>query len=395
MNDLFFDNRIAGLILKFLQEDISEAEYQELQAWAGSSDRAREIFDELTSEEKLPVELAQYAGVRERVLAKIHAAEPETRTVVQMNSGFRWKPWLAAAVVVGLAITGYFLLIDKKVDEPVVVKVDAVTNDVAPGKDGAILKLANGDSIIIDDLKDGEVVKLGDISVVKEGGRLIYKGSQSGSSDLGYNTTTTPKGRTYRVELADGSVAWLNAASSLYYPVVFGKDERRVELTGEAYFEVTRDISRKFVVVGPDGTTTEVLGTSFDINTYQDEPSVKVTLLEGSIRVNKEKSSVILKPGQQASVSGQSQSIPVKNADVGQVMAWKNGEFKFQSTPMEEMMRQISRWYDVEVVYEGDIKADPVSGTMKREWTASQTLDVLKWMGYKFRIEGKKITVTP
>ena len=125
MNDLFFDNRITGLILKFLQEDISEAEHQELQAWAGTSDRAREIFDELSSEEKLPVELANYSGVRARILAKIHAAEPETRTVVQMDSGFRWKPWLAAAVVVGLAIAGYFLLIDKNVDkQPAIVMAE-------------------------------------------------------------------------------------------------------------------------------------------------------------------------------------------------------------------------------------------------------------------------------
>lgn len=399
MKDLFIDNRIAGLILKFLQEDISEAEYQELQAWAGTSDRAGEIFDELTSEEKLPVELAHYAGVRERVLAKIHAAEPETRTVVQMNSGFRWKPWLAAAVVVGLAIAGYFLMIDKKVDEPVVVKVDAETNDVAPGKDGAILKLADGRTIEIDELKDGEVVRLGEVSVVKEGGKLIYKSSQSGNSALEYNSMSTKNGMTYRVELSDGSVAWLNAASSLYYPVVFGNEERRVEVTGEAYFEIIKDVKRPFVVVTPE-MTTEVLGTSFNINTYADEPTKRVTLLEGSIRVNNSSSkSVILKPGQQASISNKSQSsqsIPVQTADVDQVMAWKNGLFKFQGAPMEEMMRQIARWYDVEVVFEGGIKKDdPVTGTINRNTNASEALEMLTFMGYKFKIEGKKITVTP
>ena len=188
---------------------------------------------------------------------------------------------------------------------------------------------------------------------------------------------------------------YLNAASSLYYPIVFGNDERRVKVTGEAYFEVAKDASRKFLVVGPDGITTEVLGTSFNINTYQDEPNVKVTLLEGSIRVNKEKSSVILKPGQQASVVNNSASIPVATADVEQVMAWKNGLFKFQSTPMEEIMRQVSRWYDVEVVIEGNIKDDPISGTMQRNWNASEALEAIRLMGYKFKIEGKKITVTP
>lgn len=394
MNDYFLDNRIAGLILKFLQEDISEAEFQELEAWAGSSDRAREIFDELTSEEKLPDELAQYAGVRERVLAKIHAAEPETRTVVQMNSGFRWRPWLAAAVVVGLAIAGYFLLIDKKVDEqPAVVKNDPVANDVAPGKDGAILKLADGRSIDVSELKDGEVVKLGDVSVVKEGGKLIYKSSEKGNSALEYNTMSTKNGMTYPVELSDGSVAWLNAASSLYYPIVFGNEERRVEITGEVYFEVAKDPKRPFVVVTPE-MTTEVLGTSFNINTYADEPNVKVTLLEGSIRVKKENGAVILKPGQQAAVTHNSQTIPVQAANVEQVMAWKNGKFKFQNTPMDEMMRQIARWYDVEVVYEGSIKKeDTVSGTIERNTNASEALEMLTFMGYKFRIEGKKITV--
>lgn len=396
MNDLFYDNRIAGLIVRHLQEDISEAEYQELQAWAASSDRAREIFDQLTNEEKLPEQLADYSGVRERILAKVHAAEPETRAVVPMKRGFQWRSWMAAAVVVGLAITAYYLLIDKKVDtQPAIVKQDPVANDVAPGKDGAILKLAGGDSIVLDDLKDGEVVKLGNVSVIKEGGKLIYKASEAGSTALQYNWMITPKGRTHRVELSDGSVVYMNAASSLHYPIVFGSEERRVELEGEAYFEVAKDAKRPFIVVAPD-VTTQVLGTSFNINTYADEPSARVTLLEGSVKVDNSSKSVTLKPGQQASVAHRAAAgIPVLAADVEQVMAWKNGLFKFQGTPMEAMMRQIARWYDVEVVIEGDIKNDPVSGTMNRNWNASEALEAIRLMGYKFKIEGKKITVTP
>lgn len=395
MNEFFSESRIPGLIIKFLQDEITEAEHQELQAWVSATERNKEIFDELTSEEKLPEELANFIDVRERGFAKINEADPETRVVVEMKKGFNWRPWLTAAVVTGLAIGGYLLFQNKATEQPAVVEQKPVTNDVAPGKDGAILKLPDT-TIILDDLKDGEIVKQGDVIVTKEGGKIIYKPSQPGSSELVYNTMTTPKGRTYRVELSDGSVAWLNAASSIHYPIVFGNDERRVEITGEVAFEVAKDVSKKFIVVA-EGASTEVLGTSFNFNSYKDEAEIKITLLEGSVKVNNSSSkSVMLKPGQQAAVSSTKEAaIPVQQADVEQVMAWKNGLFKFQSTPMQEMMRQIARWYDVEVVYEGAIKDDPVTGTMPRNTNASEALSMLEYLGYKFKIEGKKITVRP
>lgn len=389
MDELFYDSRIAGLIIQFLQEDISESEHQELQAWINSSPRAKEIFEELTSEEKLPDELAHFAESRKRVLAKIHAAEPETRVVVEMNRGFRWKPWLAAAVVIGLAVTGYWLAMKNTTETGMtIVKQDSALNDVAPGKDGAILTLSDGRKIVLEDTKDGDITN----NVRKQGSKLVY--ANTNGSEVEYHLMTTPKGRTYRVDLSDGSVAYLNAASSLYYPQQFG-NERRVEITGEVYFEVAKDASRKFIVVTKD-VTTEVFGTSFNVNTYDDERESKVTLLEGSVQLKTASKSTMLRPGEQGSVLKQSATNEIKissKVNVEQVMAWKNGLFKFQSTPMQEMMRQIARWYDVEVVYANDIKDDPVSGTIERNTNASTALAMLEYMGYKFKIEGKKVTV--
>jgi transmembrane sensor len=397
MKDLFFDNRIAGLIYKYLQKDISEAEYQELQTWVNSSDRASEIFDELTSEHKLPGEYANYLFFRKRVLEKIHAADQGTSVVVEMKKGFRWNAWLSAAVVVSVVVGGFSLLIDKKAaKQSVVVNQDTVTNVVPPGKDGAILTLADGGSIVIDELKDGEVARQGNVSVVKDSGTLRYRSYQFGGSGSEYNLLSTPRGRIYRVELPDGSIVNLNAASSLHFPTVFGNDERRVTLTGEAYFEVAKDDSKKFVVIGP-GMTIEALGTQFTINSYEDEPDVKVTLIEGSIRVNKEKSSVILKPGQQASMSQKSfssQSITVSTADVEQEMAWKNGLFIFQKATVDEMMRQFARWYDVEIVIEDTVKdGRTISGLINRKMNAAEALKIFNSLGYNFTITGKKIIV--
>lgn len=330
------------------------------------------------------------------MLGKIHAAEPETKVVVEMGSGFRWRPWVAAAVVLGLAITGYWLVINNRSENhQLVIEEKPALNDVAPGRDGAILTLADGTKIVLDDKKDGAIAQ----NATKEGGRIVYSASSAEGSDLQYHLMTTPKGRTYHVQLSDGSVVWLNAASSLYYPTVFDKNERRVEVTGEAYFEVAKDPSRKFIVVAKN-LSTEVLGTSFNVNTYEDEADAKVTLLEGRIQLKTSASSVVLKPGQQASVSLQpalSNDIKVRpDADIEQVMAWKNGLFKFQSTPLEEMMKQIARWYDVEISFESSVKKDDtISGTMNRHANASETLAILTTAGYNFRIEGKKITVMP
>lgn len=391
MDELFYDNRIAGLIKKFLQDEITEAENQELEAWIASSEQAKEIFEELTSEEKLPGEVSHYAESRKRILEKIHAAEPETRAVVEMGSGFKWRPWLAAAVVVGLAVMGYWLVIKNTVESPtIIVKQDSTLNDIAPGKDGAILVLADGRKIVLEDAKDGNIAN----NVTKQGSKITYANAKG--AEVEYHLMKTPRGRTFHLELADGSVVWLNAASSIYYPTSFGS-ERRVEVTGEAYFEVAKDASKKFIVVTKN-VTTEVLGTSFDVNTYEDEADAKVTLLEGSILLKTASKSVKLKPGQQGMVDPQASSKEIQvanNVDVEQVMAWKNGMFKFQRTPVREMMRQIARWYDVEVEFEGDIKENPVSGIIPRHYTASEALEALKIAGYNFRIEQKKIIVMP
>jgi ferric-dicitrate binding protein FerR (iron transport regulator) len=203
-----------------------------------------------------------------------------------------------------------------------------------------------------------------------------------------YHTLNVPKGsKPMEVQLADGSQVWLNAASSITFPTRFSGDDRRVSITGEAYFEVSKDAGKKFLV-STNATTTEVLGTHFNINAYGNEPSVKITLLEGSVRVN----GSIIQPGQQA-LSAKGSVTVVDDINIEQVMAWKNGMFEFNETDIQTIMRQIERWYDVEVVFDGTI-TQHFNGTIPRQVNASKVLGMLeKTGGVRFSIEGKKVLV--
>lgn len=397
MNDLFFDNRIAGLILKFLQEDISEAEYQELQAWAGTSDRAREIFDELTSEEKLPEELANYSSVRKRVLTKIHAAEPETRVVVQMDRGFRWKPWLAAAVVVGLALAGYFYL--KVPAEKDIAKVETddnrYKNDIPPGSEKAVLKLGDGSIIQLDSAAKGIVAQQGNISIINGGGALKYAVASGNSHEVYSNTIETQKGGRYRLTLSDGTQVWLNALSSVKYPTRFIGNYREVVITGEVFFDVAKNQNMPFIVKY-NGMSIEVTGTEFNVSAYINEKSVTATLIEGAVRVSNNKESVRLLPGEQAEMTKDNDLTINKTVNVDEVIAWKDGKFKFNNSDIKSIMRQLERWYDIEVFYEGNVTTSFNATNISMDLPISELLKLFELTEQiRFKIEGRKVIVMP
>lgn len=258
----------------------------------------------------------------------------------------------------------------------------------------AAITLSNGEKIEVDNVMNGMIATQGNVQIEKtKDGRIVYKGVTAGMQTQ-YNTFTVPRGsRIASIVLNDGSKVWLNAASSLTYPVAFKAGERRVEITGEAYFEVAKDPSRRFIVKS-EKATIEVLGTHFNVNAYPDENATKVSLLEGSIVVNNKTSKMMIRPGQQVeSVNGI--LIINRSADMDQVMAWKNGAFNFSKADLPSVMRQLSRWYDVEIEYEGDFSNRVFSGKISRDINLSDLLDGLQKMNVHFRMEGKKLIVQP
>ena len=272
-----------------------------------------------------------------------------------------------------------------------------VKHDAEPGNNKAILTLENGTKLILDSAKIGVLAKKGHIRIQKtKDGQLIYtvdKGDrQTQNEPIAWNTISTPRGGQYQVILPDGTKVWLNAASSLKFPTAFAGDTRNVELTGEAYFEVKKNETHPFFV-NVDHMQVKVLGTHFNIMAYHDEPVIKTTLLEGSVQLNEGKSSNMLKPGEQGVIKGG--DIQVAKVDVAEAIAWKNGFFEFNRASIYDIMKQISRWYDIEVVYTGTIPDDEFVGKIERNVKLSQVLHILELNHVHFKVENKKITVTP
>jgi len=250
--------------------------------------------------------------------------------------------------------------------------------------------------MLLDSLGNGVVTTQNGTKVLLQNGQLVYKTDNSVKTAIGYNTMTTPKGRQFQLVLPDGSKVWLNAASSIRYPTVFTGNERKVEVTGEAYFEVVKNSTSPFRVKINDEAEVEVLGTHFNVNSYMNEESINTTLLEGSVSVKNSSGKLILQPGQQARVAGNEKIKLFAEVDVEKVMAWKNGVFNFQDATLEEVMRQLERWYDIDVVYEKNIPRLEFYGKMGRDLSLAAVLRGLEKSNVHFRIEdGRKLVVLP
>lgn len=290
--------------------------------------------------------------------------------------------------------------------------IPATADNIPPGRNKATLTLAGGRQIILDSAQDGALLQQDSIKIVKLGnGRLAYTAQSSSSPathNLSYNTLSTPRGGQYQLDLPDGTKVWLNSASSITYPVAFTGHRRMVSVTGEAYFEIAKDKARPFLVkvtAPPDnarGTTKdmdiEVLGTHFNVNAYQDESTVRTTLLEGSIRVSNNSGTrppALLTAGQQAQVDAGGKIQVLSHVDLEETMAWKNGFFQFNRASLDQVMRQLSRWYDMDIVYEKNIPEMKFGGKMQRDLYLKDMLDILEKTDVHFRIDGRKIIVMP
>lgn len=332
--------------------------------------------------------LALEAAMKQAIFERTGLQKPVAR--------LKWLRWSAAAAVLLLLAGGAYWLSSKPTPEvPVAVApapANRLVNDVAPGQEGAILTLSTGETIVLDNAANGALAQEGATEVIKQNGQIVYKGKDAAAAVV-YNTMTTPRGRQYSLLLADGTRVWLNAASSITYPTAFTGKERKVDVTGEVYFEVVHNAGMPFVVQ-KDGVRVQVLGTHFNVNSYNEESSLNVTLLEGAVRVVSGIHRSDIRPGQQAQVREGSLQL-VNNVNLEEVMAWKNGTFRFGGTGIETIMRQLSRWYDVEVVY--NKKIDEIFyAEIPRNTPLSDVLKALELTGeVRFAIEGKKIIVMP
>lgn len=305
-----------------------------------------------------------------------------------------WFSISAAAAVTAIAFGTYFWM--NKTGKPPASAPVAKTHDVAPGKEGAILTLPDGRQIVLDDMQNGSTIQENGVKLIVQNGQLTYDNNAgTGNTALAWHTMSTPRGRQFQLRLPDGSSVWLNAASTIRYPAAFVANERKVELTGEAYFEVSRDQQRPFRVVTPKQQI-EVMGTHFNVNAYADEPREQTTLIEGSVKVSGTMSqlSKLLTPDQQASVTDG--TVTISKVDTEPVTAWKNGLFCFVNANVPGVMRQLSRWYDIDVQYEGQIPDRIFRGKMQRDLTLNEMLHFLSSLNLNFKLEGeKKLIVKP
>lgn len=332
-------------------------------------------------------------AVKEILDADQPAQEP-VMLPVKNRISFLQRYWWAAACIILLTAGAYYL--SRQTQQPALANA-APVKDVAPGGNKAVLTLSDGTEITLDSAGNGVLAQQGNTRITKlNNGQLAYSGSGNTEGKVLYNTMSTPPGGQYQLILPDGTGVWLNAASSISYPTAFTGNERSVTVTGEAYFEVVKNEKMPFRVKAGN-TTIDVLGTHFNINAYKDEASINTTLLEGAVQVTAAQRQQQLRPGQQARVPANGTSIQVvDHADISEVMAWKAGFFSFNDADLPTVMRQLSRWYNVEVKYEGNIPQRVFTGEIGRNLTLSQVLKGLTKTRIKYRIEnGNRIVIQP
>jgi ferric-dicitrate binding protein FerR (iron transport regulator) len=355
---------------KYLAGEASEEEISRLLDWYNNYDEQEltAIIADDDTEEQLKQRMHQRLMAVTRKPAKVFYT--------------RW--WAAAAVMLVLAVVGWLW---SSTPGAVI---------IAPGVNMATLTLADGSVINLDSTGNGMSLKQGHTKVEKTAnGEVVYKSDNAGETSVGYNVLSTPRGGQFKVVLPDGSAVWLNAASSIRYPTAFTGKERRIVITGEAYFEVAKNASAPFIV-SVNNMKVTVLGTHFNINAYNDETVVKTTLLEGAVKVSSGSNISLLKPNQQAQVNYNGEIRIDKDVDVMKEVAWKDGFFRFKDENIKTIMKQLSRWYNIDVEFEGNVSMEGYSCMLARNIPISTMLETLKETGrVHFSINGNKIKVLP
>lgn len=385
------NTRIHYLVTQYLKKSLSEteqAEFQRLLHTPAHQEALQTAFEELAGE--LDMDAVQDPELLPLLQAALHSDKPARRVYF-----LRRRVWAAASIILALAAGAWLWTVNNKnIPQP---DMTARTVEIAPGKAGAILTLADGSEVLLDSLGNGVIAQQNGASVVLTNGQLAYAPAENIAGEIAFNRISTPRGRQFQVALPDGTQVWLNAASSIRYPTVFSGKERQVEVTGEAYFEVAKNISMPFRVNVNSKAEITVLGTHFNVNAYDNEKAIATTLLEGSVRVSSggHAQDVILRPGEQARVANAATAgiKVIANADIDKTIAWKNGLFHFEGATLAEIMRQLERWYDIEVVYEKDVPDIEFEGEMTKDVSLNGLLVMLGKTDIRFRIEGRKLIV--
>lgn len=365
---------IHELAAKWVNGTITDEEKIYYDKWYASfNDAETTVYDS---------RIGSSAELGQKILNEVQNRIKDERPV----SRIRWIS-IAASFILLFSIGVYFSVVKRAPLEYAVNKA----NNIRPGGNMATLHLANGRTIVLNNAANGSLVKLGDDSVTKAAGAISYAALKS-SLDNQYDTLSIPRGGTYQLTLADGSRIWLNSSSAIRFPENFNHKERKVELLyGEAYFEISHHADQPFRVAAQNQTV-EVLGTHFNISSYAEEPTIKTTLLEGSVKVSAPNGMEVIKPGQQAIVgNGQ---ISVTEVNTEEAVAWKNGYFRFNGEKIESVMRKLSRWYNIEVRYEGTPPDEEYNAAISRYRGINEVLKELEYAkSVHFKVEGRRVTV--
>lgn len=408
--------RLTYLLNRHFEDKTSEEENDELMALLANPDNENELLTVMdrTWEDyhaDKPVFTSEKSDAILSEIVKIKTQSQRRTRIIHRN----WMYAAAAAALIFITITVVIFRSNKPVNEinqvveipkTIIKEKPLYKNDIKPGGNQAILTLADGTKIVLDKAAEGTLARQGNTTVIKlDDGRLAYNMqtvSKIRTTKMTYNTLSTPRGGQYRVTLPDGTIVWLNASTSLRFPIAFTGNERKVEVKGEAYFEVAKNEAMPFIVTA-ENSEIKVLGTHFNVSAYADDKVLKTTLLEGSVEFSvvkkagseNEAGTIKLQPGQQAQLND-ANTLTVVEADTKEAIAWKNGYFIFNNEDIESIMQKIMRWYDVKVVYDVNDKNIYFTGNISRAENVSEVLRVLELTEtVHFKIEGKTITVLP
>lgn len=397
-----FDNRqeLIQIFQKYLDGNATPEEQRFVEAWYESFGKDAGITDSYTEEQLGQMEARMEYELKKRMEAS--RPRPLWKSLHRLVTPSR----VAAAVFLILSLAGaWYIMSNQGSKETMTDESTLHAIDLPPGSDQGILTLTDGSQIVLGSVSTGMLARQGNTLIQKiEDGLVAYTGEDA-SLEPGLNTLTVPSGGKYSLVLPDGSRVWLNAESSITFPTAFSGRKRSVKISGEVYFDVAKDPARPFIVQVGNNRQIRVLGTQFNVNAYSDEEEITTTLLEGSVEIlpgGNAGLAVRLKPGEQAAFSETGQISVRHGVNTDEIVAWKNGMFHFEKADIQSVMRQISRWYNVEVVYEGPLPDRNFSGKIDRQSNASEALDILRFTGLNFRIDALpdetrkgRITVLP
>jgi len=394
---------LTGLYEKQISDELSEGERIRLDELLADLPHFREIFEEAANDEIFLNQLSTYYVSAERFSAE--TVRSQYKKSLGLDNVIEMKPqkrsWLryvaAAAVVLTVGFGIYFWQNSKQTTIADTGKEQQPKQqEIMPANGFAILVLADGRKVVLDSAGNGVIASNGGKDIIKEDGQISYQGQ---SKEVVYNTLVTSKGKVMKLPLADGSMVWLNAESSIHFPTEFPGNERVVEITGEVSFEVARNAKKPFRVVikTPTGQKAEVavLGTHFNVNAYSEEATIQTTLIEGKVKISEltNNTTRILLPGQQAAIDVTGDMKVLDNVNLDAVVAWKNNDFFFKNNDIKTIMRQLARWYDITVSYQSDLPGRSFSGQISRKRSLSDVLELLKKANVRFSISGRQVTV--